>query len=369
MKISFDEMKKRANLIYNNYYTYDEQSYTKLVDNMNIICPVHGSISVSAKKHLHRGLECKDCKKEKLRISLEKQYKIKVETLGFKSAKLYYKDSHTKITITCTEHGDFYKLPEECEVGCPTCNLIQRGIERAIPKDEFIKRSKLVHGDLYNYDNIEYTNISSKVHGIFCPEHKSTFSTLCSNHLSGYKCNICYEPKVKTTERFINEARLVHDNTYYYNLVDYINNETKVQILCSEHGDFWQIPISHINHKSGCPSCAESTGERDIRNLLENHNIKFISQYREHECKRTNTLVFDFYLPDYNVCIEYDGIQHFKSIEYFGGDNRLQYVQENDIIKNEYCLTNNIRMFRIKYDDDLNVKFYELMRNLKCPNY
>ena len=60
-------------------------------------------------------------------------------------------------------------------------------------------------------------------------------------------------------------------------------------------------------------------------------------------------LPFDFYLHDYNVCIEYDGIQHFKPIEYFGGEEAFQKRQLNDKIKTEYCIDNHITLIRLPY--------------------
>ena len=79
------------------------------------------------------------------------------------------------------------------------------------------------------------------------------------------------------------------------------------------------------------------------------------------QCKNKRQLPFDFYLPDYNICIEFDGRQHYKSIEYFGGEKHLEYVQYNDKIKTEYCLNNNINLIRIKYDENINKKLIDLM--------
>ena len=63
--------------------------------------------------------------------------------------------------------------------------------------------------------------------------------------------------------------------------------------------------------------------------------------------------VFDFYLPDYNLCIEYDGEQHFKPLKHFGGEKDLTERQENDKIKTNYCLENKISLLRIRYDEDI----------------
>ena len=86
---------------------------------------------------------------------------------------------------------------------------------------------------------------------------------------------------------------------------------------------------------------------------LENNNINYSRQHKFEGCVYKNKLPFDFYLPNYNCCVEYDGIQHFVSSEFFGGEEKLKYIQNNDKIKNEYCNDNNIRLIRIKYNKNV----------------
>lgn len=117
------------------------------------------------------------------------------------------------------------------------------------------------------------------------------------------------------------------------------------------------IPLNFLLRKNGqqsCGLCECSKGELYIATVLENHDILFFSQYIFEDCinPETNTkLRFDFYLPDYNTCIEYDGEQHFFPIDYFGGENGLKENQYRDNIKNNYCRKNNINLVRIPYFD------------------
>ena len=97
----------------------------------------------------------------------------------------------------------------------------------------------------------------------------------------------------------------------------------------------------------------ESKGENIIDNYLKSVNINYIRQYKFDNCKNKRKLPFDFYIPDYNVCIEYDGIQHYESVKRFGGVDNLLKIQQKDKIKNEYCLNNNIRLIRIKYNENI----------------
>ena len=140
----------------------------------------------------------------------------------------------------------------------------------------------------------------------------------------------------------------------------------KVWWKCS-NGHEWKMYPNGRTGKGGanCPSCNESHGERTISKILEKLFIKYESQKKFDGCKNINHLLFDFYLPKYNVCIEYDGEQHFKAIKFFGGNDALIKTQKRDKIKDEYCNKNNIHLLRIpytKFDDIENIiiKFYKL---------
>ena len=153
-----------------------------------------------------------------------------------------------------------------------------------------------------------------------------------SNH-SG--CSFCFGTKKSTTEEFIEKAKKVHYDKYDYSLVNYIKNNKKVKIICKKHGVFAQSPINHMN--GGCPICRASKCELKIFKYLKNKEIYFENQYYFKTCRNALPLPFDFYLPDHNCCIEYDGIQHFKSIDFFGGEEEFKIRRNNDNIKNNFC--------------------------------
>ena len=112
------------------------------------------------------------------------------------------------------------------------------------------------------------------------------------------------------------------------------------------------------NFKTGyrCPICEQSSGESKINKFLESNNFNFISEYRFKNCKFKNALPFDFYLPNYNCCIEFDGEQHYKIIKYFGGLDRFIDTKIRDTIKTEYCKKNNIKLIRIPYWEMKNIE-------------
>ena len=125
--------------------------------------------------------------------------------------------------------------------------------------------------------------------------------------------------------------------------------------LCKcDCGNFTEVPAGQLtrHHTLSCGCRHQSKWEIFIHDFLTSLNISFQSQKRFYDCRnkqQSDTLPFDFYLPDYNICIEYDGEHHFRPIEIWGGYDKFLINQENDKIKNEYCKTHNITLLRLPY--------------------
>ena len=219
----------------------------------------------------------------------------------------------------------------------------------------FIEKAKAVHGNKYDYSKVDYKTAKTKVE-IICPKHGSFFQKP-NDHLSRKGCIECgKEIKSLTTETFVEKAKLIHENKYDYSKVNYKNNKTKVEIICPKHGSFFQKPNDHLlNH--GCPICKSSKGETLIRNYLTDNNIKFQEQYTFDDCKNKYKLRFDFaVLNEDNAVeclIEYQGIQHYESVEIFGGEDGFIERVHNDEIKREFCKNNNIKLIELKFNDDI----------------
>ncbi|HJD72315.1 MAG TPA: hypothetical protein K8V13_11935, partial [Enterobacter roggenkampii] len=103
--------------------------------------------------------------------------------------------------------------------------------------------------------------------------------------------------------------------------------------------------------------CNESHGEKYIRNYLDNHSIKYIPQKKFKDLKDKTYLSYDFYLPEYNMLIEYQGIQHFESISFNGMDNsNLEKQQHHDNLKRKYAKDNGYKLLELKYTLDTQEK-------------
>lgn len=240
-------------------------------------------------------------------------------------SKVEYTKMHEKVCIICPEHGEFWQTPHNhirYKQGCPKCN--HRSYK--LTTEEWIEKAKTVHGNKYDYSKVEYIDSKTKV-CIICPEH-GEFWQVPNNHLKTGGCPKCGKLKITSdTNSFIQKATLLHKDKYDYNKVKYKTNSTPVIITCPIHGDFEQTPNHHLSGQ-GCPICNSSKGEIYIENYLKLHNIKYIHQYAINIDKNINPsgkAYIDFYIPDLNIAIEYNGEQHYKSIKYFEKINHCIY--------------------------------------------
>lgn len=148
---------------------------------------------------------------------------------------------------------------------------------------DFLKKARSVHGDKYDYSKSLYLGSREKIE-IICPLHGAFFQ-FPTNHLSGRGCKECSKIKItrnqsSNTEEFISKARSVHGDKYDYSLVDYINNHTKVEIICTEHGKFIQPPKDHLSGR-GCPICGRERSNEDIKSRMMLSEDEFIKRANE----------------------------------------------------------------------------------------
>lgn len=265
-----------------------------------------------------------------------------------------YVNSQTKIEIICPKHGIFNQKPNSHinGSGCRLCGIEKQKNRISLKKIEFIKKANVIHNNKYDYNLVEFKNTHDYV-TIVCAKH-GKFLQQVYVHLNGSGCPKCGEmitgqKKRNNTEYFILKSNKIHNHKYDYSLVNYVTAHHYVDIICPIHGKFNQTANSHLNG-NGCPLCKESIGEKNISKYLSKHLIVFERNKKFNDCKNINYLTFDFYLPAYNVLIEFDGEQHFISINHFGGIDKLNNQIFNDKIKDEYARLNNFHLLRIKYN-------------------
>ena len=370
-KSNTDEFIEKAKKVHGDKYTYDKVDYKGFGKKVFITCPKlgHGDFPQTPSEHLRGKEGCRKCYLENKWSNtdefIEKARKVHGDKYTYDNVD--YKGATEDVNITCKIHGDF-PLPPTKHLkgqGCKKCYLENHRSNT----DEFIEKAKKVHGDKYTYDKVVYGKDQRENVIITCPKlGHGDFSQKPWSHLQGREgCRDCYlENKRSNTDKFIENAKKVHGDKYTYDNVDYKGSGEKVFITCKKHGDFPQPPYSHLRG-DGCPFCRESKGELMVAKLLNTLEIQFVREKKFEDCKNSKVgryctrLPFDFYLPEFNAVIEYDGGQHFEPIKFWGGEERYKKTQITDEIKNKYCKDNGIKMIRIPYT----IKFDDILPLLK----
>lgn len=167
-----------------------------------------------------------------------------------------YKGYEEDVTYRCPEHGYITTKARNLikGYGCKACSM--KKVKTALSKtqDKFIEEAKAIYGEKYDYSLVEYVNSNTKVK-IICNDCGHTFETRPSDFLRKHGCPYCYGNVRLSTEEFVERAKIVHGDKYDYSLVEYVNNSTKVKIICPEHGVFEQTPNAHLRGEK-CPRCA-----------------------------------------------------------------------------------------------------------------
>jgi uncharacterized protein CbrC (UPF0167 family) len=263
-----------------------------------------------------------------------------------------YVNNSTKICIICKEHGEFWQTPANHLKGknCPKCTGHFMDINFFLDKAKEVYKDK--NGNpLYDYSLVDYKDSSTHV-TIICHKKDSTtgkehgeFSKTPNKHLSGQGCPLCGNESGGLKNRLSNEEFLKNAFTDKYEyLTEYVTAKTKIHIKCKKCGHtFWQEAFSHLSG-CGCPICNESKLEKEVAKYLNEQDIKHERQKKFNWLGRQS---LDFYLPDYNLAIECQGIQHFEARDFFGGDNGLSIIVKRDNCKLKKCLSNNIEMIYV----------------------
>ena len=354
-KMTTEQFIIESNKVHNNKYDYSLSNYVNAHKKVKIICHEHGVFEQTANSHLFNH-GCSVCYGNNTKTT-EQFIKDSLEVHGdlYDYTLTDYKNNKQKVKIICKKHGVFVQIPSDhlAGKGCKKCANDYISLIKTKTTKQFIKESKEIHGDKYDYSLVEYKGSFDKIK-IICPNHGMFEQTPVSN-LQGGGCKKCASKHLglintKTTEQFIKDSKEIHGDKYDYSLVDYVNAKFKVKIICKEHGLFEQNPNSHLQG-IGCPHCQKSKGELKVKQFLSDNNFIYKEQHRFNDCKNILPLPFDFYLPDYNTCIEYDGEQHFRRFRFEENNDKLIERQKRDKIKTDFCKNNNINLIRIKYTE------------------
>ncbi|MCI3939365.1 hypothetical protein MQX03_19495 [Chryseobacterium aahli] len=342
---------------------------------------------------------CEKCREEKkYNYYLERRNKIIRDTFEdlhrkyneglyfFEPIEVFFDENNIKkVLVACPIHkdsnGDKYKFSipaqksyiKEISKKCPECNSKTQSVNRSNTvkllknkirnsANETIKNNHFFIG----FQKDKNGNIVQDSHGnnyvfLGCNilGHSQRFSQLSCNVGEQNGCSDCNNKRAnrKSAEDYIvkikNKLEEAGKNEFFQfnNLIDRDkNNRIKFNLICKicECPD-WSY-AHHIKNIT-CKNCnsKDSKGEAKIKLFLQLNHIKFEEKKRFDHLRNKLPLECDFYLPERNLIIEFDGLQHFKPIEFFKGEAKYFKNIENDKIKNEYCRNNCINLLRIPF--------------------
>lgn len=359
-KLTTEEFVRRAKEVHGDAYDYSETVYNGAMSKITVKRKDGTYEDVFPFAHLKKR-SLPDLREEKIKSFIEKATALHNGKYDYSKVHEEFVNMKTQLTVICPKHGEF-KITPSMHLqgsGCGQCRIEDATMKN---KERFLERMKALHGGKYDYSKVDYKNLHEKI-CIICPIHGEFWQTPHA-HAHGQGCPECGRIKATqnisdTTEDFIRKSRKVHGDRYDYSKVEYVRNAEPVCIICPKHGEFWQTPNGHKDG-NGCPHCASSSMENALRLHFINNGIEF-EDYKRFDW--LGRLSLDFYLPEYNVGIECQGVQHFEPIPFFGGDEGFSLRRKRDTVKKELCLRNGVTLI---YYLDVAFNGYLSADELKC---
>lgn len=280
-----------------------------------------------------------------------------------------YKNNHTKVKMRHEKCGyEWRVIPISFLQGsrCPKCFGTAKKTTVQFKENVFT----LVGKD-YTVIN-EYINAKTK---ILIRHNKCGHEYLVtpSDFLSGKRCPKCGAIR-RTDKQF---KKIIFDlvGEEYVFLEKYINSYTKIRVKHNKCGKTYKTTPDTFIYGSRCPHCNSSKGELKIANFLTKNNIDFEVEKTFEDLKHKGFLRFDFYLPEYNLLIEYDGKQHFEPVDFSGNNPELaiknfKLRKKRDALKDNYAKDKGIKLLRIPYTkyDEIKHILKEKLKKQAEPN-
>ena len=323
-------------------------------------CKKHNIVWEISPSNALKGQGCNYCRYEKIGDKLSKSHEQYVIEAAGKNPHVIvlekYINATTPILHKCVYCGKRWHIcPSDVLAGkgCRECSCKRSGLYRRKSHQQYINDLAAVNSDIEPIE--EYINTDTAIlHRCKICEHM--WSIKPNHTLSGHGCPLCgfkynADLRRKSHDEYVQELSIVNQDIEV--VEEYVNFNTRILHKCKACGHIWPIDPSHALRGQGCPICNQSHGERMVSQLLNAQHIEYVSQHIFNDCRDKQPLPFDFYLPKLNVAIEYQGQQHYEPVEFFGGQEYLEYVQYHDQIKSDYCAKNNIRLICVPYWEDV----------------
>lgn len=331
--------------------------YTRRIDKIECRCKIDGFKWNPVAYSLLDGRGCPKCGNKVKSLKLSKTHDKFIEEMERLNPNICvigeYVNVKTKIEMSCKICNTTWNANPNDLIqgsGCPKCGDRQKHLRQKKSTKQFIGELYEINKDIKIHSEYINNRTNVKCSCNICGEE---WETLPNSLLLRVGCPECGKITSGIKRRVTHEdfkQKLHKINSNIKVMSKYTKSVEKVKCKCNICGWEWKAKPNGLLNGYGCPRCKASKGERNISDILDKHNIKFIPQYKFEGCKDKKLLLFDFYLPSEQTVIEFDGRQHYHAIDFFGGAKGLKATQRRDNIKNEYCKNNNIKLIRIPYN-------------------
>lgn len=290
---------------HNNFYIYNPETigFVNNTSRIKVTCPIHGEFEIIAGYHLHRG-KCSLCNPN--------------------SKKNFVKCNNLK-----------YKTDEE-----------------------LINQLNCIHGDNYDLSNVHVCRMTDYIHPV-CKKHNIELNISLRDFIKGKGCKLCGIEKSKEKrkypiEEYIKTCNVIYNNVYDYSEISYNSLRDYIYPICPIHGKFKVSADAHLRLNCGCQKCGCGRHTFAATRLFNFIQSYFNDAVQE---KTIDRLRLDIYIPSLNTAIEYQGLQHFIPIDFYGGEKAFIKQQERDKRKLEYCKLHKINLFYFSDDKRTNDLF------------
>ncbi len=302
--MSFGEAVVRAVAVHGDRYRYIDDSWNGASGMLTYECEVHGRVQQVFGDHI-KGRGCRKCGYVKTSIALRfTREEFLARAMSVHGDRYDYPDEipqkNDAMIINCRIHGPFKQKRTEhfAGHGCHTC-----GGRKRRNTEQYIAEARARHGDRFSYDRTVFVRTTDKLI-VTCRVH-GDFMVNANMHLLGNGCVDCAGLRRRTTEQFVEKAKERFGDRYDYSLVEYVNSNEEVTIICPSHGPFEQRPVYHLVNAVGCPKCTYSVSRPETEWLDDLGIGQSIRQARIRLKGKSRSV--DAYDPDTNTVYEFWG--------------------------------------------------------------
>lgn len=272
-----------------------------------------------------------------------------------------YVNAHTKLKVKHNKCGKIYDVqPANFFSGqrCPHCSTTARKTDAQFKQEVF----DLVGNEYTFLDS--YVNNCTKIR-VKHNECGNVYKVQPNGFLHGSRCPYCNGNAKKTGKQFAEEVAGLSQGEYVL-VGTYVNSHIKVEIKHNKCGHIYKVKPYSFLEGFRCPYCNSPKGEVNINKILKSFGINYEYQKMFLDLKDTQPLSYDFYIPDQNILIEYQGRQHYQPVDYFGGEAQFKLQQKHDKMKADYAKAHHYHLIAVPYTEDTfsKIKKYLLQHGL-----